>query len=235
MLGNNLSQFGVDASQIDNGLNTWALSLQWYPTTGEFGARSAFGDYEVHEELATRLAAHYTRSDETAQGQPNTDAFENVQIRLSDGNVIFRPELFGTGIQIREATYQMASLDAGVKFRGLTLEGEYYWRHINDLDGPGVAGLAFSTLEDDGFQIQTSAMAIPRTMQVYVSTSRVFGQYGEPFDTRLGITWFPWQDRVLWWNFEYLYTKRSPVGAASLPYLVGGTGPAFYSNFVLNF
>jgi hypothetical protein len=235
MLGNNLSQFGVDAGQIDNGLNTIALSLQWYPNSDEFGARAGFGDFEERDKLATRLAAHYTQSDETAQGQPNTDAFENVQIRLSDGNVIFEPSLFGAGIQIRDATYHMTTLDGALKYRGLTLEGEYYWRLIDQLDGPGVSTLAFSSLQDDGFQLQASAMAIPRTLQVYVGTSRVFGEYGEPFDARLGLTWFPFQDRVVWWNFEYLYTKRSPVGGASLPYIVGGTGDTFYTSFVLNF
>ena len=235
MLGNNLSQFGVDASQIDNGLNTFALALQWYPSTGELGARDGFGDFEEHSRAATRLAAHYTRSDETSQGQPNTDAFENVQIRLSDGNVIFEPGLFGPGIQVLEATYQMTSLDAAVKYRGLALEGEYYWRRIDNLDGPGVDGLSFSVLLDDGFQLQASAMALPRTLMVYMGTSRVFGERGEPFDTRLGVTWYPYKDRVVWWNFEYLYTKRSPVGGASLPYIVGGNGDTFYSSFVLNF
>ena len=39
MLGNNLSQFGIDAGQLDNGLNTVSAALIWMPTTGEFGTR----------------------------------------------------------------------------------------------------------------------------------------------------------------------------------------------------
>jgi hypothetical protein len=85
MLGNNLSQLGVDAGQLDDGLNTVATALAWMPTTGEFG--KGFGDLENHDELATRFAVHYTTSDETRQGQPDTEAFENVQLRISDGNV----------------------------------------------------------------------------------------------------------------------------------------------------
>ena len=235
MLGNNLSQFGVDASQIDNGLNTVAVALRWYPTTGEFGPRAGFGDFEVHEETATRLAGHFTRSDETSQSQPNTDAFENVQIRLSDGNVIFEPGLFGPGIQIRDATYHMVSLDAGVKRGGWSLEGEYYWRWVDNLAGPGVAGLPFTTLTDDGFQLQASAMVMPRTLQAYGTLSKVFGQYGHPWDARFGGNWFPWKQREVWWNFEYLYAHRSPVGAASLPYVVGSNGPILHTSFVVNF
>jgi hypothetical protein len=55
MLGNNLSQLGVDAGQLDNGLNTLSMALVWLPTTGEYGPRGDFGDFEHHEKLATRL------------------------------------------------------------------------------------------------------------------------------------------------------------------------------------
>ena len=235
MLGNNLSQFGVDASQIDDGLNTLVMALKWYPTTGEFGARSGFGDFDDHQKVATRLGAHFTRSDENSQGQPNTDAFENVQIRLSDGNVIFKPGLFGSGIQIRDATYKMVSADAGVKWHGYSLEGEYYWRWVGNLAGPGVAGLPFAALHDDGFQLQASAMLMPRTVQLYGGVSRVNGGYGDPWDARLGLNWLPWKKHEILWNFEYLYTHRSPVGAASLPYIVGANGPILYASFGIDF
>ena len=98
--------------------------LEWDPTTGEFGA--GFGDFENHQKLATRLATHYTTSTETAQEQPGQDTFENTQIRLSDGSVIFTPNLFGPGITVNTLRYQMASLAwwfeiswVGVRGRGL--------------------------------------------------------------------------------------------------------------------
>jgi len=123
MLGNNLSQLGVDAGQLDDGLNTLAAALIWLPTTGEFGTRGGFGDFDAHQEPATRIAAHFTRSDEDRQGQPMSDAFENVTIRLSDGNPIFKSSLFGPGIQVHNATYQMFCADGGVKYRGFSLDG----------------------------------------------------------------------------------------------------------------
>ena len=138
MLANNLSQLGVDAAQLDNGLNTVATGLIWLPTTGEFGTFGTFGDFNTHQQVATRLAAHFLRSDEDRQGQPNTDAFENVQIRISDGNSIFKADLFGPGVQVDKAAYHMFSTDGGVKYRGLSLDGEFYWRRVNNLRGPGI-------------------------------------------------------------------------------------------------
>src|SRR5262249_33385513 len=59
MIGNNLSQLGVSASQLDNRLDTQSFSLVWMPTTGEFGLYGTFGDYDYHEMVATRFGAHY--------------------------------------------------------------------------------------------------------------------------------------------------------------------------------
>jgi hypothetical protein len=234
MLGNNLSQLGVDAGQMDNELNTWSGVLTWMPTTGEFGKRAAFGDFEHHTKPATRVGLHFTRSDESKQSQPaDTNSFENVQIKLSDGNTIFKPNLFGAGTSVENATYQMSSVDGGVKYRGLSLEGETYWRWITDFRGPGTGSL--SNLTDTGYQIQASAMVQPQTVQVYVSNSKVYGQYGDPWDARLGMNWFPWKSESARWNLEYIQLYKSPVGGLSLPYTTGGTGPIFYTNFMVSF
>ena len=98
MLGNNMSTLGVDAGQLDNGLNTVAAALTYFPTTGEYGMfNGSYGDFDNHQKAATRFGIHFTRSDEDRQGQPTSDIFENTQIRLSDGSVIFAPDLFGPG------------------------------------------------------------------------------------------------------------------------------------------
>ncbi len=43
MLGNNLSQLGVNATRLDGALNTWSGRIQWQPTTGEFGPEAVGG------------------------------------------------------------------------------------------------------------------------------------------------------------------------------------------------
>ncbi|MBP1678532.1 MAG: hypothetical protein H6Q29_443, partial [Bacteroidetes bacterium] len=202
MLGNNLSQLGVDAGQLDEHLNTVSGSLVWFPTTGEYGLNSNFGDFEHHQDAATRLGAHYTRSPEDRQGVPTTEAFENVTIRLSDGTVVFAPDAFGQGIQLDKATYNMTSVDAGVKYQGFSLEGEYYWRWVNNFTGRGVESLAFDQLTDNGFQLQASGMVVPGTLQVYSGYSKIFGDYGNPWDLRFGVNYHPWKNHVVRCNLE---------------------------------
>ena len=232
MLGNNLSQLGVDAGQLDIGLNTVSVAVTWLPTTGEFGFMGQFGDFDYHKKAATRLAGRFTTSKENYQSQPDNDNFENVQIRLSNGGIIFAPNLFGPGIRVQDALYQMADVDMGVEYHGFSLEGEYYWRWVSQFTGPNTAGLP--NLFDHGFQLQASAMAIPRTLQIYVSGSKIFGEYGNPSDFRIGANWYPFKNQVLRWNAEFLHLNRSPVGGLSLPYPVGGNGPVFYTSLLLN-
>jgi hypothetical protein len=231
MIGNNLSTLGVSAAQLNNGFNTVSTSLVWTPTTGEFGL--GFGDFEGHQKLATRLAAHFTRSDEDKQEQPSSDQFENTQIRLEDGSVIFTPNLFGQGISVTNVTYKMASFDGGLKYHGASLEGEYFLRWLDHFSGPGTAALP--VVFSHGFQMQASAMLVPKTLQFYLGGSAIYGKYGNPWDFRTGLSFFPFKNRVVRWNNEFLYLHRSAVGYTSVPFALGGTGPIFHTNLELAF
>ena len=121
------------------------------------------------------------------------------------------------------------------KYRGIALEGEYYWRWVDDFRGIDVGKLPFDALHDNGFQLQASAMLKPRSLQAYVSGSKIFGEYGDPWDMRAGTNVFPWNTRALRLNGEMILLRRSPVGAFSLPFAVGGNGPVFHANLEVYF
>ena len=233
MFANNLSTLGVSASQLDNRMDTQSFSVQWLPTTGEFGLYGTYGDYDDHQKVATRLGVHYTHSVEEKQSQPGTEGIENSQIRLTDGSVIFTPDLFGPGITVNEVDYRMMSIDAGVKYKGLALEGELYWRWLRDFTGVNTGGIA--DINDTGYQLQASAMAVPKTLQFYFGTSQVFGHYGDQWEVRFGENWYLVKERGIRLNGEYLYANRSPVGYTAYPFPVGGKGSVFHINLEVNF
>ena len=233
MIANNLSTLGVSASQLDNKLDTTSYMLQWLPTTGEFGLYGTFGDYDFHEEVATRFGVHYTHSTEDAQSQPGTDEIENSQIRLTDGSVIFTPNLFGPGITVEQVTYAMSSVDAGVKYKGFSVEAEYYWRWLDNFSGSNVGGIA--DIDDHGFQVQTSAMAIRDILQVYLSGAEIHGIYGNASELRAGANYYFLKKRGLRINAEYLKLRKCPVGYTAVPYPVGGNGYVYHVNVEMNF
>ena len=241
MLGNNMSTLGVPASRIDNGLNTLSSALIWFPT-GDFEkgfSGQGWGDFEHHERFSTRLAVHFSHSKENKESQPDSEQFENTQLRLSDGSVIFTPNLFAPGVTITDARYRMTTVDGGFKYRGFALEGEYFWRWLDDFKfavRPTPEQLAqVPSLFDHAFQIQGSAMVVPKTLQAYVGFSKIFGQYGQPRDFRTGVNFFPFGNKVVRWNNEALYVYRSPVGYTSVPYPIGGRGWIFHSSMELAF
>ncbi len=232
MLGNNLSQVGISADQLDDSLNTFSGALWWTPQ-GDFGPAGGYGDFEYHEDPATSFGIHFTQSREDRQTQPNTEAIENAQIRLSDGTLLFQPGAFGTDGQVNRATYRMAAVDAGYKHRGWSVEGEYYWRSVNNLSTVG--DIPEDELFDHGFQLQVGSMLLPRTLQAYAAGSKIFGEYGDPWDLAVGLNWYPNQRRLFRVNTEMLYLNDSPVGYSSVPFAVGGNGVVFHTNLELMF
>ena len=233
MVGNNLSQLGVNANQLDDELNTVSAAVWWMPTTGEYGPGEGLGDYEFHEEFATLLGLHFTRSREDAQGQSDTDGFENSQIRLSDGTLLFSSDPFATGGDIRKASYRMAAANAGFKYRGWSVEAEYYHRWVDDFVTTGP--IPVSELDDEGYQLQASAMLIPEALQAYVGYSKIDGEYGDPYDVSVGLNWFPFLRREVRMNVQGLYLKDSPVGYSSVPFALGGTGWVMTTDLIVAF
>jgi len=233
MIANNLSTLGVSAAQLDNTFDTQSYMLQWLPTTGDFGLYGTFGDYDYHEKLATRLAVHYTSSTEDKQSQPGSDNIENSQIRLTDGSQIFTPDLFGPGITVNRVKYRMSSVDGGLKYKGLSFEAEHYWRWLSDYEGSNVSSIP--NIDDHGYQLQASAMAVPKLFQVYFGNSGIYGQFGNASEVRAGANWYPVKQRGFRVNREFITVNHAPVGYTAYPMPVGANGSIFHLNLELNF
>ena len=233
MLGNNLSQLGLNASELDADLNTFSGALWWMPTTGEYGPGEGLGDYEYHNEVATLFGVHYTFSTEDAQGQSDTEGFENTQLRLSDGTLIFSEDPFLSEGIVRKVDYQMAAVNGGFKYRGWSLEAEGYLRYLNDFQTIGT--IPVDSLTDYGFQVQGSTMIIDKKLQGYAEFSQIYGDYGDPWDASLGVNWFPFSRKEFRINAQGLYLKDSPVGYSSVPFTVGGKGWVFSLDAIVAF
>lgn len=126
----------------------------------------------------------------------------------------------------------MVSLDAGAKYRGFELAGEYYWRVIDDLQVRG--SIPYDDFYDHGFQLLGSYMVLPKKLQAYTTYSRIYGEFGDPWDLGVGVNYFfsgkSGFERQLRLNVEYLYLSDSPVGNFAVPYVVGGNGGVIHAS-----
>ncbi len=115
----------------------------------------------------------------------------------------------------------------------MSVEAEYYWRWLRNFTGVNTGGIA--DINDHGYQLQTSAMAVPKILQLYFGNSQIFGRYGDQWEVRFGENWYFMKERGLRLNGEWLYVNRSPVGYTAYPYPVGAKGQVFHINLEMNF
>ncbi len=127
MLGNNLSQLGIQASKLTRHMSK-SISLIWMPTTKEFGPRGGNGDFENHEKLATRFGASFCHSRENRFNNIGTPSPDNTQVRMSDGVLFFETGALASNVTVMEADFDMLSVDLGFKYKGFALHTEFYYR-----------------------------------------------------------------------------------------------------------
>jgi len=227
MVGNNNSNLDVPATKLDRDLSG-GFALTWLPTTGEFGPRGAFGDYENHEKLATRFNLAYTYSPETRQSSIGTPS-GNTTLRLADSLNIFDTGAFRNGVTVEEAHYKLLSAAAGMKKRGFWLQGEGYARKLDHFvaDGP----LPVGAVRDYGFYVQAADMVVPNRIELYTGTSYIFSNYGRPKEFIFGGNYYPWNTRNLRLNVQVLAVDHSPVNSTFGFYLGQLKGPVVAIGF----
>jgi hypothetical protein len=226
---NNSSSLGVKAAQLDRTWSTGA-SMWWMPTTKEFGPRGAYGDWEMHEKVATRFGFSSAQSKEERFTDANTGATGNTTIKLADSLNVFDTGALAPGVTVQEVDYRILSFDAGVKYRGIFLQTEMYTRWLNDFvaDGP----LPVTSILDRGFYVQGAFFPMPKKLELYGATSQIFGDKDAGFDDSseylFGMNFYPATTRNHRLNFQVIDVNRSPV-SSTFGYYVGGQSGTTYS------
>jgi len=209
MIGNNNSNLDVAATKLDRNLSG-GVALTWLPTTGEFGPRGAFGDYEQHDKLATRFNLAYTYSPEGRQSPLGTPA-GNTTLRLADSLNVFDTGALTNGVTVEKARYQLLSAAAGMKYRGIWIQGEGYSRKLDQFTSDGI--LPVRAVRDYGFYFQAAGMVVPKRFELYGGTSYIFSDYGRPKEFFVGTNYYPWNTRNIRLNTQLINVNHSPVSS----------------------
>lgn len=237
MLANNINAVGIDATQLDKRLNTSSTAIWWMPTTGEFGPRSgAFNDYELHAIPATLFSARFTTSTEERFGQvAKPETLENSSIRLSDGTNAFAPNAFAPGVIVDQLNYKMLALEAAVKYKGLAINTEYYFRWLNRFKTYQNAPLPLREVDDQAVQVQVAYQLKPKRLESYLAFSKIFGDYGKPYEIGVGVNIFPFASRNIRLNTEANYLNRAAFGGLFVPYALYQKGTVLHASFEVLF
>jgi len=235
-VSNNNSALGVKASQLDRKY-TYGGTVWWMPTTHEFGPRGAYGDWEWHEELATRFGMSYTDSPEQSFRSTTGGNPENTTLRLADSVNLFETGALAPGVTIDNADYRVLAIDAGLKYRGMFLQAEYYQRRLDNFDADGL--LPVAEIKDTGFYVQGSFYPIKQKLELYALTSQIYGDddagFGDSSEYGVGMNWYPYPTRNHRLNLQLLDVNKSPVSSTFGYYTGGQDGWTLASSFSVFF
>jgi len=234
-VSNNSSSLGTKSSQLDRKYTTGG-SVWWMPTTTEFGPRGAYGDWEWHEELATRFGMSYVDSPEqsfrNSSGTP-----DNTTLRLADSVNVFETGALAPGVTVENVDYRVLALDAGLKYKGVFLQAEYYQRWLDNFDANGL--LPVREIKDDGFYVQAAFFPIKQKLELYALTSQIYGDDDAGFDNSseygVGMNWYPYATRNHRLNVQLLDVNKSPVSSSFGYYTGGQDGWTLASSFSVFF
>jgi hypothetical protein len=221
-VGNNSSSLGIKAAQLDRTMS-WGASGWWMPTTGEFGPRGAYGDWEMHDEVATRFGISTSFSPEERFTDAATGATGNTTIRLADSLNLFDTGSLAPGVTVQRADYDLVSFDAGLKYRGVFLQTEIYNRWLDNLEADGL--LPVARIHDTGFYVQAAFFPVPKKLELYGATSQIFGDkdagFGNSSEYLVGANFYPADTRNHRLNVQLIDVNRSPV-SSTFGYYTGG-------------
>ena len=224
-VGNNLSILGTTVSQLTRYLSTSA-SIWWMPTTGEFGPRGGYGDFEIHQEVATRFGASYVHDRDDRQTPTDNPYPNNTQTKLSDGTLPYELGALADGVTLIQMDFDLLSIDAGLKYKGWFFQLEYYLRNLSKFDANGP--LPLSSIYDHGFYASASYELIPKALQVYASTSQIFDQFKMyPWEIVGGMSYYPAGTRSFRLNLNAIFVNKSAASSSFGFYLGGLNGMSF--------
>jgi hypothetical protein len=223
-LGNGLNTLTIPTSKIDT--NMVLSGSVWWEPNGPWGpdgkSRNMYDDYFYSEKPLLRFGTSFTRSREDRFSNLDQSNPENTSIHNSDGVLAFSTGAFAPGVTVDKATYRMWALDGGMKWRGLAINGQYYFRWLNDFEADGPLPLA-STF-DHGAELSASYFISPRKFMVYARGSGLLGQFGDSYEMAGGFKWHFVPNQRVWFQGEMMRVVRAAYGSTITPYTGGMTG-----------
>jgi hypothetical protein len=223
-VGNGLNTLNITANKIDTNLlfsgSAWWEPLGAYSEPGK--SRQMYDDYFASKKTRIRIGSSFTRSREDRFSDTDQSSPDNTSIYNSDGVLAFATGAFAPGVTVQQATYKMWAIDGGLKRNGFSVNGQYYFRRLDDFDADGPLPLA-STF-DHGFELSTGQFVIPKTLVLYARASKVFGQFGSPYEYAGGLKWYFLPTERVWLTGELMRAHNAPYGGAFTPYTAGVNG-----------
>jgi hypothetical protein len=222
---------GGTAGVLRRGTSMAFAGNTWWEPWAPFGF--GMGDMEHHEDLAIRLGTSGVYAPTYSRIIPDLNP-ENTIVRLSDGTPISTlGALGGPNSRVDSFLYNLATIDAGLKYQGWAVNFEYYFRLLDNFKGTGPFDR--SSVFDQGGMGYLSWCFVPRTYEVYARSSVVTGPFGTGQEYGGGFNAYIRRSRQARLSLEALHMNRNPANNLLYPYRAGYTGTAIQTQLMVAF
>jgi hypothetical protein len=232
MFANSLNRFTQGVNRV--GPSDAFGGTVWWEPTADYGLGPS--DIEDHHSPSVRVGTSTALSVEQNQGvtDPGVANPEDTILRLSDGTPLFRPGALGPGVNLTSASIQLWSLDAGFKYRGFGLSGEYFLRWLDHFESAG-APSPFSSLFDHGGLLQGSYFLFPTKFEAFARSTFVTGHFGSGNEFGGGANWYPQGQRTWRVTGEVIHMNHCPAENLLTGYRAGQSGTLFQLQVIVDF
>lgn len=229
LVGNGINTADRAPGDVDNRF-VYAFSSWWEPLD-EFGMSHA--DLSYHEEPAVRLGHSFTYASQTGDTNGSTNG-EQAFVRLSDGTRLITPGALAAGVTVNEFNVSLYTIDAAFKYRGFSMNAEYFMRWLNDFSTSGCS-IPHNTLYDHGFYADVGYFVCPKKLEVVGRMSQVDGMFGDSWEYAGGVNYFLEPTHFNKVSFDVSVLDGSPTSNSSTNHVVGQDGVMFRFQYQVQF
>jgi hypothetical protein len=210
---------------LDNN-NAFSGRLQLHPT-GDWGT-GQLADLTNHQTLATRIGAGFATTTIDRIGTTEFSSLRTVDSGLQLSSLL--------PLDVQGYDVALFSVDASMKYRGLSMTGEYYLRNLSGFRGSNIPDLL-----DHGFWLQCGKFVIAKKLELISRWSRVNGNSGtlgavdqSSDEIAGGWIWY-FRDQHAKLTMDATYLDGATINSSALDISRGDIGWLFRTQLQLSF
>jgi hypothetical protein len=219
MLANGFNTSDLEPDEIDEHFAS-ATSV-WWDFGNEYGRGAS--DLEGHEHPAALIGSSFTFAPNDGEDGSDDPLPEQQFLRLSDGTRLVDADALVAGATVDGFDVYLYALDAAAKWRGFSLNGEYFFRWVESIEA-GAALVPDDDLFDHGFFVEAGYFVIPERVELNVRTSQIFGDFGDAAEYAGGVNWFVRGTHNYKVTLDLTDVQRSPISNSGPNYRAGDDG-----------
>lgn len=229
MLGNGYRTANRNAAEINDDFA--AAATAWWEFGGGFG--KDLTDHDCSEDPKLRLGHSFAWAAQNGLDTGGAPLRETDFVRLVDGTRLVQTGALAPGVTVDEFDVYFYAIDMAAKHQGWSINGELYFRYLQDLEGNGA--LPISQIHQRGFFVEGGRVIVPEKLDWNVRYSQVSGNFGNASEYAGGINWYPVDSRRFKVSFDVTRVDGSPLQNTATEILAGDSGTLFRTQIQAEF